>query len=523
MHVSLKTVVVFFVCFHRLASPDANADDTQTLGRLINIEAGDLPIILTAPHGGSDPIPGVPQRQGNGVTMFTSTSDAFTVQLTEKLADAIEAKLGKRPYVVIARFQRKYLDANRRARDAYESPEAEAVYNAYHQAIADARNEIIHRWGRGALFDIHGQAAEPKTIFFGTQNGKTTTHLIHRFGRESQNGESSLLGSLAKQGVQVIPAIGTTGPEHSNYDGGYTVIKHGSASSGTVDAIQLELGRDLRVPETNVETANKLANAIKEFSIKYLPQADQVSPLSGTVISNNNSTTVSNGKDLRIGVYVDEGAGRSVNDLLFVLRKLDGVSVTQLKADDIRSGKLAELDLLIQPGGSGSGQGRHLGEGGRDAIRGFVKAGGGFVGICAGSYLASADYSWSLNILDAKVVDRQHWNRGNGSVDIAMTDAGRKLLGANEQKLSIHYAQGPLLAPGNRPDIEDYEIIATFETEIAKNGAPEGIMKGTTAIAKGKFGNGRVICFSPHPEKTNGLEYMVRLAIDHVKRDREKD
>lgn len=47
---------------------------------------------------------------------------------TEKLADAIESKMGKRPYVVIARFARKYLDANRRARNAFESPESELVY-----------------------------------------------------------------------------------------------------------------------------------------------------------------------------------------------------------------------------------------------------------------------------------------------------------------------------------------------------------------------------------------------------------
>ena len=237
--------------------------------------------------------------------------------------------------------------------------------------------------------------------------------------------------------------------------------------------------------------------------------------------SDQSVTTPPDGNALRIGVYVDEGAGPSVKNLLSVLSKFADVSVTQLKADDIRSGKLAELDLLMQPGGSGGGQGRHLGEDGRVAIRGFVKAGGGFVGICAGSYLASSDYSWSLNILDAKVIDRQHWNRGNGTVEIAMTDAGRKLLGAENRRLSIYYGQGPLLAPGNRPDIEDYEIVATFETEIAKNRAPKGVMKGTTAIAKGKFGSGRVICFSPHPEKSDGLEHMVRFAIDHVKRDRE--
>lgn len=38
-------------------------------------------------------------------------------------------------------------------------------------------------------------------------------------------------------------------------------------------------------------------------------------------------------------------------------------------------------------------------------------------------------------------------------------------------------------------------------------------MKGTTAIARGQFGKGRVICFSPHPEVTRGLEHFIQLAI----------
>jgi glutamine amidotransferase-like uncharacterized protein len=109
--------------------------------------------------------------------------------------------------------------------------------------------------------------------------------------------------------------------------------------------------------------------------------------LAALFLSRLEAQTPPDGNALRIGVYVDEGAGPSVKNLLSVLSKFDDVSVTQLRANDIRSGKLAELDLLMQPGGSGGGQGRHLGEDGRDAIRGFVKAGGGFVGICAGSYL----------------------------------------------------------------------------------------------------------------------------------------
>jgi hypothetical protein len=44
-------------------------------------------------------------------------------------------------------------------------------------------------------------------------------------------------------------------------------------------------------------------------------------------------------------------------------------------------------------------------------------------------------------------------------------------------------------------------------------------MKGTTAIARGEFGRGRVFCFSPHPEMTEGLEPLVHVAIDFVKRN----
>ena len=74
-----------------------------------------------------------------------------------------------------------------------------------------------------------------------------------------------------------------------------------------------------------------------------------------------------------------------------------------------------------------------------------------------------------------------------------------------------------MLAPANRPEIEDYEEMASFQTEIAKNGAPEGVMIGTTAIARGRFGQGRVICFSPHPEMTSGLDSFVQDAIHFVR------
>lgn len=246
---------------------EANA----TSNPAITVEAGELPIILTAPHGGRDAIPGASERAGNEAARFTSKADLNTDKIAEKLADALEQKLGRRPYVVIARFHRKYLDANRGSEDAYESAEAKAVYEAYHAAIESARREVISRWGRGVLLDIHGQALLPGAVLRGTQNGKTASHLVSRSGREALYGETSLFGQLAKQDFTVVPPIGSIDLEHPKYNGGYTVGTHGSASGGTVDAIQLELGRGYRDTEAVSDTADKLANAIAIFAKKYLP------------------------------------------------------------------------------------------------------------------------------------------------------------------------------------------------------------------------------------------------------------
>jgi N-formylglutamate amidohydrolase len=263
--------VAIFLGMVALFGPPSPAVQAQEKNQLITFQAGDLPIILTAPHGGKMPIPGVLPRTGKGVELFRATADSNTAKLTENLADAIEAKVGKRPFVIIALFHRKYLDANRRPRDAFESEDAEVFHTAYHKAISDARSEVARRWGQGLLLDIHGQAAEPMTIFRGTQNGKTATHLINRFGRGALEGESSLFGLIARQEIQVVPAVGSAAKEHADYDGGYTVITHGSGSGSTIDAIQLELGSELRAPKASKEVADKLADAIDEFSKQYLP------------------------------------------------------------------------------------------------------------------------------------------------------------------------------------------------------------------------------------------------------------
>jgi len=64
--------------------------------------------------------------------------------------------------------------------------------------------------------------------------------------------------------------------------------------------------------------------------------------------------------------------------------------------------------------------------------------------------------------------------------------------------------------------LPDYEVLAFFRTEIAEKNAPIGIMVNSPAIVAGRCGKGRVICSSPHPEQTPGLEDFVPRAVAWV-------
>lgn len=216
---------------------------------------------------------------------------------------------------------------------------------------------------------------------------------------------------------------------------------------------------------------------------------------------------------VRVAIYDDAAeAGKGPVNLLRILTADAGFSARRVSSDEIRRGVLEDFDVLVMPGGSGSKQAERLQASGRERIRGFVRAGGGYVGICAGSYLASSHYDWSLGLINARVWDRAHWARGGGDVSIRMTDPGWELLGRGGS-VAVRYNQGPLLVPDDEPDLPGYEVLATFETEVADKGAQPGSMVGTHAIIRSLYGEGRVICYSPHPEVSGGPNGLIAAGV----------
>ena len=481
--------------------------------RFVRTQTGELPIILSAPHGGKLDVPDVDVRKGEGLKTggsgFVVSRDTGTEELAQQVATAIEKRFGKKPYFVIARSHRKYLDPNRPPEIAYEDADAKPVYDAYHSALTDSCRDVQKKFRKGLLLDIHGQGEAKDTVFRGTQNGKTVALLRERFGEAAHVGESSLFGRLKTHGWKVHPDP-FDGSEQAGFRGGYIVQTYGSYQGFGIDAIQLEFGADYRAKDAREKTAATLTKSIADYAASFL---DIALPAEQSKVDHPTAGPSNADATIQVAVYQGAGTSDSRVKLIKVLTNQPAFQVRDMTVEDIRAGKLKDFQVLIHPGGSGGGQGKALGEEGRQQIREFVKSGGGFVGVCAGAYLATCDYDWSLNILDAKVIDRKHWNRGFGTVEISLSPHGREFFSTDRERLSIYYHQGPLLAPANNPDIADYDDLAKFETEIAKNGAPTGVMPGCTAIASGLFHKGRVLCISPHPELTDGEEQLLVRAV----------
>ncbi|TWT92476.1 hypothetical protein Pla108_41020 [Botrimarina colliarenosi] len=218
---------------------------------------------------------------------------------------------------------------------------------------------------------------------------------------------------------------------------------------------------------------------------------------------------------IRVAIYEHSPRpdAKGPTNLERLLTPAAGFETRRVSAEQIREGSLGKADVVVFPGGSGSAQAKRLGPEGRDVVCRFVSDGGGYVGICAGSYLASSQYDWSLRLMRSRVIDRKHWARGSGIVQLSLSDEGRALLGVNDATAEVMYAQGPLLAPAIEPGLAPYTPLALYESEIAEKGAPEGVMVGTTAIAAGAYGRGRVLCFSPHPEKAEGPHRFIESGV----------
>lgn len=198
----------------------------------------------------------------------------------------------------------------------------------------------------------------------------------------------------------------------------------------------------------------------------------------------------------RVAVLDDDGAvsssGHGPRWLQDEIARDPRFLVELVTAPEIRGDALEHADLLLVGGGLSRTMARSLGEGGGDAIRGFVARGGGFVGICAGAFLASQPRSRSpyLGLLPVT-------SRGNSGSVVTPLQWRASPLGSARLE-HAKFSGGPTLAIA--PSAKNVEVWARYaENPVIKSRTLA--LKGTPAVVSGKMGQGRAVIFGPHCER----------------------
>jgi N-formylglutamate amidohydrolase len=251
----------------------SGAPDSAVPAELLRLERGELPIVISAPHGGTRDIPGSAPRRGAGLERrpggFVVARDGGTEELAGLVAAALAERLGARPWVVVNRAHRRFMDPNRRPEEAFEDAAAERVYRRYHAFLTEACTTMRQRHGAGLVIDFHGQGSAAGTVFRGTGNGLSTESLVRRFGPRAVVGAESLGGELRQRGVLVHPGP-LDGPEQAGFTGGFITKHYGAAGGFDVAAVQLEFGASYRKEEARDGVAAVVADAIAAHAVNFL-------------------------------------------------------------------------------------------------------------------------------------------------------------------------------------------------------------------------------------------------------------
>lgn len=268
------------------------ASGATYFGRNQYIESisGDLPIIISAPHGGTLVPEEIPDR-----TSGTTVRDLNTEELARLVGDTLEARTGARPHLVITRLRRTKLDANREIVEAAQGNEhAGRAWFEYHAFLEAARAIVTAEHGAGLYVDLHGHGHTIQRIELGylltasdlalsddalDQPAYVQKSSVRALVQTREIPLSTLMrgaGSfgemLVSRGYPAVPSPSDPTPGSAPYfNGGYNTVRYGSRNGGTISGVQIELNSiGVRDTQANREA---FASALADVLLQFVEQA----------------------------------------------------------------------------------------------------------------------------------------------------------------------------------------------------------------------------------------------------------
>lgn len=251
---------------------------------------GDLPVVISAPHGGTKKPGDIPDRT-SGVTVL----DGYSAALATAMRDAMRQRFGQAPHLIICELARTKVDCNREIEEGSQGDKkSEQVWHEYHHFIDEAEKAVLAKHPHGMYFDIHSHGHEKKRVEIGYLlkredlalsddqlnadpkiAARTSIRALDQLSpasfSELVRGPTSLGGLLESRGIPAVPSP-TAILENDDlyFNGAYDVLAHGSRDKAQLDGAQLETPIQIRdTPERRAATGKALAESVDIYFEKH--------------------------------------------------------------------------------------------------------------------------------------------------------------------------------------------------------------------------------------------------------------
>ena len=282
--VNLKRFLIFFFLL--------GCHEETTIQRwddFVIFKKGNFPLLIVAPHGGDLKPQWIQNRDCEGAVIV---QDQYTLGIAFQIENELKKK-GYSPYMLLSKIHRVKLDLNRPLETSLcEDDTPEELWNVFHHQIASYRSEVIERFGRGLLIDLHGHGHDNQRIELGyLLSGQqlraiaqkefdfevsTSIESMFQYHPEKLGvvdlltGQQSLGSLLSRAGYPSVPSSEDPAPEKGDpfFSGGTNTQMYGSQNQTGVDAIQVELNRK-NVRETSIDR-EQFAHDFAQIIIDYM-------------------------------------------------------------------------------------------------------------------------------------------------------------------------------------------------------------------------------------------------------------
>ena len=278
-----SSVILFVLCLFNMSTYGQYDVGEVYFGTndYVEYRAGNLPIIIVAPHAGTLTPIDLPDVDDRG-------PDNGTLETTLDLWDSLFAQTnGCYPHIIINHLHPNKMNPTDEIDTAAgEHPNTRLAYEEFHGFIEAAKIEVVDEWGTGHYFEMHGNGHDEmwNEIGLGVSGLylndsdeailerlelSTVKNLCTVGGSdflEIIKGATSLGGLLDARGWDSVPSPSNPSPGDGGFFfAGWNTWLHGSRYEGTIDATHLENYYVFMQVANRAEYTHDLAESILIF------------------------------------------------------------------------------------------------------------------------------------------------------------------------------------------------------------------------------------------------------------------